>query len=132
MLEYVFFDQTIVERFIAAVRRMGVAAQQAADSELTVEVPEDIDDTLADAIDDEYEKLLQDNAALVEEGEDALEKNVAGIQVLLADGSPCMVRLDPDLVARLLTVVSMEELRDLAQTITEGVENPDNRPLCHT
>ena len=132
MLEYVFFDQGILEQFIDTVQKKGAAAQQSSSGEMVVEIPEEIDEALSDEIDLEYEKLLQDNAALIELGDDALEKNVAGVQVQLADGSACTIRLDTDLVARLLTVLTMEELRDLAQTITESVEHPDNRPLCHT
>ncbi|MBF0470139.1 MAG: hypothetical protein HQL48_02065 [Gammaproteobacteria bacterium] len=55
-----------------------------------------------------------------------LEMNVAE----LSDGSPCTIRLNPELVGRLLTVLSMEELRDLCQTISEGVERRDHRLLC--
>lgn len=129
MLEYVFFDEKIRDKFIEELNRKGV---ETGCDELIVEVPEDLDDALADEIDHCYEVLLQETAELMEEGDDALEKNVMGVHVALADGSACTIRLDPDLIARLLNCITMEELRDMAQTIVEGVENPDNRPLCHT
>lgn len=132
MLEYVFFDQEIAERFLAQVQKLGITAQPGHGEGVVIEVDEDVDDSLSDEIDELYEQLLQDNADLIEEGEDALEKNVAGVQVQLQDGSPCTIRLEPDLVGRMLTVLTMEEIRDLAQTIAEGVESRDNRPLCHT
>lgn len=129
MLEYVFFDEGIRDKFVEHLSAKGVDVSS---DEMIVEVPEDLEDALADEVDFYYEKLLQETAELMEEGEDALEKNVMGVQVALQDGNPCTIRLDPDLVARVLNCISMEELRDMAQTIAEGVENPDNRPLCHT
>lgn len=129
MLEYVFFDQGIRDKFVQALREKGI---EAGCDDLTVEVPEDLDDALADEVDYLYEKLLQETAELLEETDDALEKNAMGVHVVLEDGTPCTIRLDPDLVARLLTAISMEELRDMAQVIADGVQNPDNRPLCHT
>lgn len=132
MLEYVFFDETIARKYVELCLQKGVAARTSEEMETLVEVDEDIDQALYDEIDYLYEKLLQENAELVEQGDDALEKNVAGVNIVLADGTPCTIRLDPELVARMLNSISMEELRDLVQHIAEGVQNPDNRPLCHT
>jgi len=132
MLEYVFFDEGIRNKFVETLREKGVDIRTADEDGCIAEVPEDLDDALADEVDYLYEKLLQETAELLEETEGAFEKNVMGVMVALEDGTPCTIRLDPDLVARVLNCISMEELRDMAQTIAEGVQNPDNRPLCHT
>lgn len=133
MLEYVFFDESIRAKFADFLRDKDVAFRLTDEEGACIaEVPEDLDDALGDEIDYCYEKLLQETAELIEGTDDALEKNVAGVQVALGDGSACTIRLDPDLLARVLNCISMEELRDMAQAIAEGVENPDNRPLCHT
>ncbi len=95
-------------------------------------IPDDIDETLAEEIDELYDRLLQRQADLLEESEDRLEKNVTGVNLVLKDGTPCVIRLDPDLVGRMLTVMDLEELGQLVNTIADQVENPDNRPLCHT
>ncbi len=133
MLEYVFFNESIRGKFADFLRDKGIEFRLSdEDGACIAEVPEDLDDVLGDEIDDCYEMLLQETAELMEGTEDALEKNVAGVHVELRDGSACTIRLDPELLARVLNCISMEELRDMAQTIAEGVENPDNRPLCHT
>jgi len=133
MLEYVFFDESIRQKFADFLAENKVEYRlNDEDGACLAEVPEDLADELGDAIDECYEKLLQETAELMEGTEDGLEKNVMGVQVALSNGTPCTIRLDPDLVARVLNCISMEELRDMAQTIAEGVENPDNRPLCHT
>ncbi|HEY0722261.1 MAG TPA: hypothetical protein VGE50_13525 [Gammaproteobacteria bacterium] len=132
MLEYVFFDVTIRDKFVTFLRERGVEVECGDEEGCIAAIPEDLDDELAEEIDACYEVLLQETAALMEQGEDAMEKNVAGVTFQLADGTPCTVRLDPDLVARILNCVTMEEFRDMVQLIAAGVENPDNRPLCHT
>lgn len=130
MLEYVFFDEAIRDKFVAFVAEKGVEHRIAEDG-FTVEVSEEIDDAMGDAIDHCYETLLQETAELMEQGDDALEKNVAGVQVQLSDGTICTVRLDPDLVGRILGCLSMEELRDMVQEVAHWVELKDNSPLCH-
>lgn len=132
MLEYIFFDQRLQDKFIAFLKDKSIAAVCPVEDEMLVQIPDDIDDSLSDAIDLYYEELLQENAELLEQTEDALEKDVAGVQVVLANGEICMVRLEPDLVSRLLQSMDMAELRDMVQSVAEQVENPDNRPLCHT
>jgi hypothetical protein len=132
MLEYVFFDEGIRHKFVEFLRERGVEAECSDEEGCIAAIPEDLDDALADDIDACYEMLLQETAELLEQGEHAMEKNVAGVTFQLSDGTPCTVRLDPDLVARILNCISMEEFRDMVQLIATGVENPDNRPLCHT
>lgn len=131
MLEYVFFKEAVRDKFVAFLVERKIGNQLGEGEGLLVEVSEEIDDATWDAIDHLYETLLQETAELMEQGEDALEKNVAGVQVQLANGDPCTVRLAPDLVARILGCISMEELRDMVQEVAHWVEMKDNSPLCH-
>ncbi|MDH3354338.1 MAG: hypothetical protein OEL79_03885 [Chromatiales bacterium] len=132
MYEYVFFDKGISERFVADLKLRTLEHQLLGEDGLLIGVSEEISDEDSDAIDHLYDRLLQQSGELLEQGEDAMEISAAGVQVELADGSPCTIRLDPELVSNLLTAVTMEELRDLCQTIAEGVERRDNSPLCHS
>jgi len=131
MYEYIFFDTGIRDSFVADLKERNVEHELLDGDGLLIGVSEEISDDDSDAIDDLYDRLLQQSGELMEQGEDALELNVAGVQVELADGAACTIRLDPDFVGRLLTSITMEELRDLCQTIAEGVERRDNSPLCH-
>jgi hypothetical protein len=130
MLEYVFFDESIRDKFIAYLSEKAVE-HRVADDGMTVEVSEESDDATGEAVDQCYEALLQETMELMEQGEDALEKNVAGVQVQLSDGAICTVRLDPDLIGRVLGCISMEELRDMVQEVAHWIELKDNSPLCH-
>lgn len=130
MLEYVFFDEGVRDKFAAFVRSRGVVCELVDDDGLIAKVPEDVEEAIADAIDEEYEALLQETAELLED--EVVDKAAAGVMVQLSDGTPCQVRLDPSLMARMLGCISLEELRDLVQDIAVAVENPDAGPICHT
>lgn len=132
MLEYVFFDTGVRERFVEFLRVHGVEAELSAADGLIAAIPEDIDAELSDRIDEVYDRLLQDDADLLESSAGGLEKHAAGVRVQLADGTPCMVRLAPELMARLLGCITLEELRDMVQEIALQVEEPDDLPVCHT
>ena len=96
---------------------------------IIVALPEDLPETVAEALEERYDELLEQQAALVEAGEADL-KHVAGIPIALADGSPCMVRIAPAMMNRLLGCMSIEELHELVTGIARDVENPDGRALC--
>lgn len=130
MLEYVFFEASLREKFVRFAAEKGVVAEKSDEGGFMVLVPEDVADELFDELDHYYEVLLQENAEMLEGTEDALEKSAAGVQVQLADGTPCNIKFDPDVLARLLNCISLEELRDLVQAIAIRVENPDDRPIC--
>ncbi len=131
MLEYPFFDSEIRSRFLRRLRTLGVTCESGGAGEaLLVLVPEDLDEELADQVDEIYDELLEANAGRVAAGAHGWEKNVAGIGLSLPDGRQCTVAIEPELLDRLLGCVSHEELRDLAQRIAAAALDPDERPLC--
>ncbi len=132
MMEYIFFDDALSKRFVAFAQDLGVACQEKPDDMgITIAVPEGLDDTVADALEAQYDQLLEAQADLVDEAEPG-HKHAAGIRITLADGSPCMIRIEPDMMARLMGCFSIEEIHALATGIARSVENPDDRPICHT
>ncbi|MFA7556507.1 MAG: hypothetical protein WCZ20_01750 [Hydrogenophaga sp.] len=129
MLEYIFFHESLRDRFVQFLQGHGVHMALSETEGLVVAIPDDLDDALSEAIEQEYDLLLQAHPDVMD---GILEKDVAGVRVVLGNGCPATIRFDPDLLARVLQSISMEELRDLVQTIAEQVEHPDDRPLCHT
>ncbi|OOZ41239.1 hypothetical protein BOW53_04470 [Solemya pervernicosa gill symbiont] len=132
MLEYLFFNKKLCDIFIEFLTRKAID-YEVSDHEAgySVGVPENIDDALGGLVDEQYENLLQAHVDELDD-ENGFEKNVAGVGIELADGTPCTIRIDPDLMSRMLNEISLEELRDMIHDIAKQMENPDNRPLCHT
>lgn len=133
MMQYIFFDDRLRARFVEYLAGRDVECREVADEMgMVVEVSEDLEDEITDAIEDCYEQLMQEQAELLEETDERLEKNAAGVSITLSDGRPCTVRIAPELMARLLGFLSVEELHELVASIARSVENPDDSPLCHT
>lgn len=132
MMEYIFFDETLCARFIEFARRLDVPCQQKQDDMgITVAVPEDLDDSVADSLETHYDLLLEEQAELTDETEPG-QKHAAAICIDLADGRPCTIRIEPAIMGRLMGCLSIEEIHELATTIARNVENPNDKPLCHT
>jgi len=132
MMEYIFFNAELAERFAEFARLIGTSSEKRSDNMgLVVAVPEDLDDELGNRLDTYYAHLLDEQADMVEEAEPDL-KHTASINITLADGRPCAIRIEPAMMNRLMSCLSIDEIHELATSIARSVENPDNRPLCQT
>lgn len=131
MYEYMFFDEELRQRFISFARGQGVACEQSDDNMgLLAVVPEDVPESAADALDEYYDELLEQQAERVDQAEGEAAYQAAGIRVVLEDGSPCMIKLDPSLANQLLAAFSLEEVQTLVQAIASSVEQRSNGPIC--
>lgn len=133
MLEYVFFDPRPRDRFVRFVEEAGLApGLEDDDGLLKVLLPEDIDDDLAERIENHYDEMMELGRELYEqEGEDdEVGYHTAGITVQLRDGSNVYAQVDPRLLGRIMEVLTPEEFNLVVNAIAEAVENPDARSLC--
>ncbi|BAN68438.1 hypothetical protein [endosymbiont of unidentified scaly snail isolate Monju] len=133
MLEYVFFDPRPRDRFVRFVEEAGLApGLEDDDGLLKVLLPEDIDDDLAERIENHYDEMMELGRELYEqEGEDdEVGYHTAGITVQLRDGSNVYAQVDPRLLGRIMEVFTPEEFNLVVNAIAEAVENPDARSLC--
>ena len=132
MMEYIFFNAELAERFAEFARLIGTSSEKRSDNMgLVVAVPEDLDDELGNRLDTYYAHLLDEQADMVEQAEPDL-KHTTAINITLADGRPCAIRIEPAMMNRLMSCLSIDEIHELATSIARSVENPDNRPLCQT
>ncbi len=133
-LDYIFFHHQVADKLCTYLADLGVDHQLAEqDGVITVSHDDDLDDTLLEKIEFQYDKLFDEESRLVNAPEDldqAHERDVVGIGVELTDGRILQIRLSPEITRRLLTVLSTEELRELANEIALQVENPIDGPLC--
>ncbi|MCK7502158.1 MAG: hypothetical protein MZW92_78770 [Comamonadaceae bacterium] len=96
MLDYVFFDDGGLGRFVAFLEEHRIASEQRDDSlgGRIVSVAEDLPDEILDAVEDRYDALMAEQSAMAELDESLVKTRVVGIQVSLADGSLRTVELD--------------------------------------
>ena len=130
MMEYIFFDAGLRDRFVGHARSLGVACDLRDDHMgWIVAVPEDLADDLAESLEAHYDELEEEQSGLMSQSEGGLRR-LAGFQLVLPDGQTCMVPLQPDVANRLLACFSLEEIQVLFDTVARSALNPKDRPLC--
>ncbi|MBI5462663.1 MAG: hypothetical protein HY941_10810 [Gammaproteobacteria bacterium] len=131
MLEYIFFHAALSAEFTERLQALSIPFESQDDAMgFVVAVPEDMDEALIDQVNELYESLLAKSEGLLEQEDPAAEKNIAAITLNLHDGRAVQALVRPDLLNRVLEVISLQELNELVEAITDAVDNPDERPIC--
>jgi len=136
-IEFAFLHPGAHERFAEAARAHGLSVSHHEDAigtgAMIVRVQEE-------GLTPEIEEQLEAYAlALDEEGQSwadsiggDLRLSAVGIVVHLTDGTQSLARVDPDMVRRILSVLSPDELGQFVSRICDAVEHPDDTPICKT
>ncbi len=131
MLEYIFFHKLSLDQFIEQLEQRSIPCEVRDDEMgLVAAVADDLDEALIEQVDEIYEALMDSTRKLFDDDEKANEIHGAAIGITLKNGNSVDVRVSPELLNRVLTAISYEELNELVEAIVEGVENPDHRPFC--
>ena len=132
MYEFIFFHPVPSQMFLDWLQEQGVAAQSRQEDEsYLVEVPEDIDTDVYNAIEAKYEILLEMNEEIMKtENADDADYHMAGIAVQLTNGGVSYADIDPKLLGRVMECVTPEEFATIVDAIVSAVENPQGRSYC--
>jgi hypothetical protein len=130
MMDYIFFDANLRDRFVQHASGLGVVCDCRDDNMgLVVAVADDLSDALTDAIENYYDELEKEQSRLMSDSEGGL-KMLAGFKLVLPDGQTCMVPLQPDMANRLLSCFSLEEIQALFSAVARSALNPGESHLC--
>jgi len=131
-IEYIFFNEALGKRFVQFVAEQGISGQMRQDEmdAFVVRLPEDLDEELSDAIEDEYDVLMREQMVLAETEEGWATRQVMGVDITRADGSRGVVRIEGAIGRRLSEHFTPEEIHELVSAIAESLENPVDGPLC--
>ena len=130
MLDYICFDEQFTKSFTEFLQQNDVDYHLKDDEMGTVvSVPDDLDDDLDDLVDEQFEVFEREYEARLKQ-ELASEKNVTAISVNLSSGDTCYVPVSEEMMQRLLSVLSPQEIGDLVDAIVSVVEKPDTRFIC--
>jgi len=129
---YIFFDADLRDRFVQglAARALECRTQEDAMEGFVVELLEELDDDLLEALEADYEALMQEQMLRAEERPDWGTHQVASLSVTRLDGSTVNVRLPPAVARPLMENFSAEEAHALVTAIAHSLENPVDGPLC--
>lgn len=130
MNEYIFFDVSLRDKFVAYTNSLGIACEQHDDNMgLLVAVSDDLADELTDSLEIFYDQLEAEQTALLSKAEGGF-KNMAGFGLDLPDGQTRMVPVSADVANRLLSNFSLEEIHELFTTVANSVLSTTQDPLC--
>ena len=135
MLEYLFFNQQIADKFTTFLNQKNLVWEQYVDpmlDSIVIKTSEEITDELWDELDEYHEKLGPEDQELLEDSlvDDEKETNSAGIYIQLANGEQTVAQINPDVMNRMLGVISMDEFNHFIETVVSSVEDPDDSPIC--
>ena len=134
-LEYIFFHPRPYREFMQFLQRKQIDVLEEDIDQTNVEglvlrIPDNLDDDLMHEVEAYYDQMLQLNEVLVAATETADELHIGGLAVTLADGRSVVAAVQPDVLSRVLSVISRQELGAFVDAIADAVENPDDQPLC--
>jgi hypothetical protein len=125
MIEYIFFEAALRDKFVAFTEHRGVPCTASDDSMgLLVAIPEDISEEMSDEIEAYYESL-EDEQEELSKAEGDLNR-LAGFNFTLPDGQQRMLPLPSEMANRLLANFSMEEIQGLLNAVAERTLNPNS------
>ncbi|MBZ0131512.1 MAG: hypothetical protein M9884_03540 [Rhodocyclaceae bacterium] len=130
--DYVFFNEMLRDRFVEFASGHGVASTVRKDEieGYVVELPDGLADAMQEAIDDEYESLMDEQMLLAEADGEMVSNRVASVTVEMADGSRRSVRLPAPIARLLFERFAPEEVHGIVSAIAQSLENPIDGPLC--
>ncbi len=136
-MDYVFFSERLRADFVAYAAGLGMACalatDPAADDEvaaLRVTVGDDVEEATLDALEERYDALMEEQSVIVAEEEGWLDNRVAGVSVMLDDGTVRTIRFGPDLANRLLDAFSAGKIHDLVTAVARSLTGPEEPRLC--
>ena len=130
--EYMFFDDALRDRFVAFASARGIPSTVRQDviAGFVVDLPDGLADELQDALEVEYDSIMDEQRLLAESDAELVSHHAAGVTVTLADGTTRAIRLPPPIARRLLEHFTPEEVHEIATAIAQGIDNPVDGPLC--
>ena len=136
MLEYLFFNQRFCDEFTVFLATKNISFEignEAVQNSLNIKIPEFTDDDLWNEVDDIYDALSEKDTLLLQESfDDEADVSTAGIYLQLANNQQTIAKIDPNIMNRILSAITMEEFNQFIEVIVDSVENPDDSPICKT
>lgn len=138
LMEYVFFDESLAKKFMVYCEQLGIACEldsgmtHTDDDAFTVMIRQDLNDEQNEKVEEKYDDILFGDQAAQIEGNDAAGAlaDACGVQVKLQSGEFTTVAIHPEIMNKILSVLSIDELQQFLSQVAEDIENPKSGPIC--
>lgn len=138
LMEYLFFDEALAKRFQAYCQAQGVESQieqsvtHTDDDAFNVQISQTMSEAQTEAIEERYSDMLFGEQAAQIEGQEqsGLLADACGVQVQLQSGQFTTVAIHPEIMNKILSVLTITELQTFLSQVAEDIENPKSGPIC--
>lgn len=129
MIEYIFFEASLRDKFVAHAAQRGVPCTASDDTMgMVVAIPEDLPEELSDEMESFYERLEHEQEGMsLAEGD---LHRLAGFGFKLPDGQARLLPLDTDMANRLMANFTLAEIQELLNAVARYALEPPNEHLC--
>jgi hypothetical protein len=133
MPEYILFDEALRDRFIARAAAHGLACVVRPDriAGYVIALPDELPEEVEAALEADYEVLMDEQQALVENAEEGGDRTLMAVDITLDDGRQISVCLPAAYARRLYENFEIDEIHALVTAIAREVLHPQDVPLCH-
>ncbi len=129
MIEYIFFDAALRDKFVDYATQRQVPCTATDDNMgLVVAIPEDLPEELADELENYYETLEDEQEGMSVAVGDV--HRLAGFGFKLPDGQARLVPVSTDMANRLMANFTLEEIQKLLNDVARYALEPPNEHLC--
>ena len=136
--EYTFFDQQVTEKFSQFVKDKGFNVNIRQENSINetysyeVSIVETLDDDSVAIFEHYYADLLfGEQAALVEgNGENGAIADACGVQVQLKNRDFTTIAIEPEIMNKILSVLTTTELQSFLAKVAEDIEEPKIGSIC--
>ncbi len=136
--EYIFFDQQVTEKFSQFVKDKGFNVNIRQENSINetysyeVSIVETLDDDSVAIFEHYYADLLfGEQAGLVEgNGENGAIADACGVQVQLKNGDFTTIAIEPEIMNKILSVLTTTELQSFLAKVAEDIEEPKIGSIC--
>ena len=137
-MEYLFFSEPLAQRFVGFCSEQGVDAKIEAevsftgDDSFNVLLDDITSDALMEAVEEAYNALFFGEQAAQIEGtnQDGVLADACGVQVQLQSGQFTTVAIHPEIMNKLLNVLTVNELQSFLSQVAKDIENPKGGSIC--
>lgn len=135
---YTFFDEALANRFANYCEQQSVVTElefeetHSGEQAYHVQVVSEMSDEVMSLLEDRYNELFfGDQAALIEGNDEAgALADACGIQVMLSSGEYTTLAVHPEIMNKLLSVLSLDELQGFLAQVVADIEHPKSGPIC--
>ncbi|MDD4930000.1 MAG: hypothetical protein PHP85_12075 [Gallionella sp.] len=129
MIEYIFFDTGLRDKFVEYAGRLDVPCILSDDSMgFLVAIAEEHPEPLLDDLENRYDELQDEQASMCEEAGEF--NRLSGFLFNLPDGQSRLLPLNTDMANRLISNFSLEEIQGLFEAVAECTLNSNAGHLC--